>query len=190
MTPPLEARPLPPEPPAVPRSPDPDRYSGEIVYIYAFDVAYDMKREGVTQLMGQPVQQVAIDASKRTPRQHLFYRPQMVHLPAVERTAPMGKVNVQRNIKLLPVGAISITVRVPFEVARLGDLVGYHDLTFAEGSLHDEVRALAEQVRRELKDYYIKPNEKLADEEAYTVFCIHAPMEDCEGKHISCEQWL
>jgi hypothetical protein len=113
----------------------------------------------------------------------------MVHLPAVERTSPVGKVKVQRNIKLLPVGAISITVRVPFEVSHLGDLVGYHDLTFAEGSLHDEVRALAEQVTRELKDYYIKPNERLADEEAYTVFCIHAPLET-EGKHISCEQWL
>src|SRR5438477_4873705 len=186
MTPPLETRSLPQES----RAATTDRYSGEIVYIYAFDVAYDMNREGVKQLMGLPVQQVAIDASKRTPRQHLFYRPQMVHLPAVERTAPMGKVKVQRNIKLLPVGAISITVRVPFEVSKLCDLVGYHDLTFAEGSLHDEVRALAEQVRRELKDYYIKPNEKLADEEAYTVFCIHAPMEDCNGKHISCEQWL
>ncbi len=188
MTPPVQARQLPQESKATtPRS---ERYVGEIVYIYAFDVAYDMKREGVTQLMGQPVQQVAIDASKRTPRQHLFYRPQMVHLPAIERTSPVGKVKVQRNIKLLPVGAISITVRVPFEVAHLGDLVGYHDLTFAEGSLHDEVRALAEQVTLELKGYYIKPNDRLADEEAYTVFCIHAPLENCDGKHISCEQWL
>ena len=187
MTPPVETRQLPQDSRACEgRS---ERYIGEIVYIYAFDVAYDMKREGVGQLMGQPVQQVAIDASKRTPRQHLFYRPQMVHLPAVERTAPMGKVKVQRNIKLLPVGAISITVRVPFEVSSLGDLVGYHDLTFAEGSLHDEVRALAEQVTRELKDYYIRPNERLADEEAYTVFCIHAPKKS-DGKHISCEQWL
>jgi hypothetical protein len=186
MTPPLETRTA-----MAPASPlRTERYTGEIVYIYAFDVAYDMKREGVGQLMGQPVQQVAIDASKRTPRQHLFYRPQMVHLPPIERTAPMGKVKLQRNIKLLPVGAISITVRVPFEVARLGDLVGYHDLTFAEGSLHDEVRALAEQVTRELKGYYIKPNERLADEEAYTVFCIHGPLENCHGKHISCEQWL
>src|SRR6185436_13421799 len=103
MTPPLETRPLPKEARAA--LPSTDRYSGEIVYIYAFDVAYDMKREGVTQLMGQPVQQVAIDASKRTPRQHLFYRPQSVNLPPVERTSPLGKVNVQRNIKLLPVGA-------------------------------------------------------------------------------------
>jgi hypothetical protein len=188
MTPPAETRPLPQETRA--RDARTERYTGEIVYIYAFDVAYDMKREGVGQLMGQPVQQVAIDASKRTPRQHLFYRPQMVHLPAIERTTAMGKVKLSRNIKLLPVGAISITVRVPFEVARLGDLVGYHDLTFAEGSLHDEVRALAEQVTRELKGYYVRPNERLADEEAYTVFCIHGPLQDCDGQRISCEEWL
>ncbi|HEV8605737.1 MAG TPA: hypothetical protein VGQ99_10245 [Tepidisphaeraceae bacterium] len=188
MVPPAETRQLPEESKAC--DPRIERYCGEIVYIYAFDVAYDMKREGVKQLLGQSVQQVAIDSSKRAPRQHLFYRPQMVQLPAVERTSPLGKVRVQRSIKLLPVGAISITVRVPFEVSRLGDLVGYHDLTFAEGSLHDEVRALAEQVTLELKDYYIKPNERLADEEAYTVFCIHAPLEKGNEKHISCEQWL
>jgi hypothetical protein len=188
MTPPIETRPLPQDSKA--REVRAERYAGEIVYIYAFDVAYDMKREGVAQLMGQPVQQVAIDASKRTPRQHLFYRPQMVHLPPVERTSPLGKVVVQRNIKLLPVGAISITVRVPFEGLSLTDLVGYHDLTFAEGSLHDEVRALAEQVTRELQGYYIRPNERLADEEAYTVFCLHGPLKDSHGKHISCEHWL
>src|SRR5689334_14084070 len=158
MTPPLETRPA-VSPASSSRT---ERFTGEIVYIYAFDVAYDMKREGVTQLLGQPVQQVAIDASKRTPRQHLFYRPQMVNLPPVERTSPLGKVTVQRNIKLLPVGAISITVSMPFENLSLGDLVAYHDLRFAEGSLHDEVRALAEQVSRELKSYYIKPNDRLA----------------------------
>jgi hypothetical protein len=188
MTPPLETRPLAQDARATQSRTE--RYTGEIVYIYAFDVAYDMKREGVSQLLGQPVQQVAIDASKRTPRQHLFYRPQMVHLPPVERTSPVGKVNVQRNIKLLPVGAISITVSVPFENLRLSDLVTYHDLKFAEGSLHDEVRAIAEQVTRELQGYAIKPNEKLADEEAYTVFCIHGPVNKDDGKHISCEQWL
>src|SRR3712207_7077080 len=50
-----------------------------------------------------------------------------------------------RSVKLLPVGAISITVRVPFEVKRLEDLVAYHDLRFADGTtLYDEVRRLAE----------------------------------------------
>ena len=92
------------------------RYTGEVVYIYAFDVAYDTARQPIRELLGQPVAQFAVDASKRSPRQLFFYRPQMVRLPPMERIGPRGPVRVERAVKLLPVGAISITVRVPFAV--------------------------------------------------------------------------
>src|ERR1039457_31939 len=110
------------------------RYTGEVVYIYAFDVAYEMTRQPVRELLGQPVAQFVVDASKRSPRQLFFYRPQMVRLPPLERIGPHGPVRMERVIKLLPVGAISISVRVPFEVAQVEDLVGYHDLQFSNGS--------------------------------------------------------
>ena len=99
------------------------RYTGEVVYIYAFDVAYEMTRQPVRELLGQPVAQFVVDASKRSPRQLFFYRPQMVRLPPLERIGPHGPVRVERVIKLLPVGAISISVRVPFEVEQVEDLV-------------------------------------------------------------------
>src|SRR5438046_3752837 len=92
------------------------RYTGEVVYIYAFDVAYEMTRQPIRELLGQPVAQFVVDASKRSPRQLFFYRPQMVSLPPLERIGPHGPMRVERVIKLLPVDAISITVRVPFEV--------------------------------------------------------------------------
>src|SRR5512147_2154077 len=115
------------------------RYVGEVVYIYAFDVAYDMTRQPVPELLGQPVAQFVVDASKRSPRHLFFFRPQMVRLPPLERIGPAGSLRVDRVVKLLPVGALSITIRVPFEVQRIEDLVGYHDLQFSNGSLHDEV---------------------------------------------------
>src|SRR5215471_13227862 len=121
------------------------RYAGEVVYIYAFDVAYEMTRQPVRELLGQPVAQFVVDASKRSPKHLFFYRPQMVRLPPLERHGPRGPVRMERVVKLLPVGAISITVRVPFEVERIEDLVGYHDLQFSNGSLHEEVRRLAEE---------------------------------------------
>src|ERR1051325_8835894 len=116
------------------------RYTGEVVYIYAFDVAYEMTRQPVRELLGQPVAQFVVDASKRSPRQLFFYRPQMVRLPALERIGPHGPVRVERIIKLLPVGAISITVRLPFVVPQIEDLVVYHDLQFSNGSLTEEAR--------------------------------------------------
>ncbi|HTL54274.1 MAG TPA: hypothetical protein VL361_01290 [Candidatus Limnocylindrales bacterium] len=166
------------------------RYTGEVVYIYAFDVAYDMTRRPVPELLGQPVAQFVVDASKRSPRHLFFFRPQMVRLPPLERIGPHGPVRIDRRVKLLPVGAISITIRVPFEVAQIEDLVEYHDLQFSNGSLHQEVRHLAEEVRRELASYYVRPVAQLAEEEAYTVFCIDSPLLTVDGTPLNAENWL
>src|SRR4051812_38637181 len=78
-------------------------YSGEVVYIYAFDVAYEMTRQPVRELLGQPVAQFVVDASKRSPKHLFFYRPQMVRLPPLERIGPNGPIRVERGVKLLPV---------------------------------------------------------------------------------------
>jgi hypothetical protein len=108
----------------------------------------------------------------------------------MERVGPHGPVKLERVIKLLPVGAISITVRVPFEVDAIEDLVCYHDLHFDTGSLNFDVRLLAEAVHRELIPYALRPVPHLVDEEAYTVFCLDAPMTNAEGQPLSAEQWL
>jgi hypothetical protein len=171
-------------------SPKVKEYTGEVVYVYAFDVAYEMTRRPVQELLGQPVAQFVVDASKRSPRHLFFYRPQMVRLPPLERIGPNGPVRVERSVKLLPVGAISITIRVPFKVRHVEDLVDYHDLQFSNGSLHQEVRQLAEDVRRELEPYYIRPVRQLAEEEAYTVFCINSPLVTEDGTPLNAEQWL
>ncbi len=166
------------------------QYTGEVVYIYAFDVAYEMTREPVREVLGQPGAQFVVDASKRSPRHLFFYRPQMVRLPPLERIGPHGPVRIERAIKLLPVGALSITVRVPFEVRHVEDLVVYHDLQFSNGSLHEEVRRLAEEVRRELASHYIRPVKNLAEEEAYTVFCLESPLLTDDGAPLKAENWL
>jgi len=166
------------------------RYVGEVVYIYAYDVAYEMKREPVIELLGQKVEPFEFDVSKRSPRHLFFYKPQMVRLPAVERIGPAGPVKMEQVIKLLSVGAISITVRIPFAVDKIEELVGYHDLQLKTCSLTDEVRQLAEEARRELEPHYVRPVSHLIDEEAYTVFCLEAPLTTSEGLPVSAENWL
>src|SRR5262245_43085483 len=166
------------------------RYCGEVVYMYAYDVAYEMTREPVQFLLGQKAEPYIFGASKRSPRHIFFYKPQMVRLPDVERVGPYGPVKVERVVKLLPVGAISITVSVPLAVERLEELVEVHDRQLDSGSLTDEVRQLAEDVRKELEPFYIRPVPKLVDEEAYTVFCMEAPLTTSEGLPMTAENWL
>jgi hypothetical protein len=165
-------------------------YTGRVVYLYAYDVAYEMKRLPVTELLGQPMAQFSVDASKRNPRHLFFFRPQMVRLPPMERIGPHGPVRVERSVKLLPVGALSVTISVPFAVASIEDLVVYHDLAFSNGDLHREVNQLADDARRELAPFFIRPASQLADEEAYTVFCIDSPLKAEDGRPLSAEDWL
>lgn len=166
------------------------RYSGEVIYIYAFDVAYDTVRKPIRELLGQPVAQFSVDGSKRSPRQLFFYKPQMVRLPPAERIGPFGAVRVERAIKLLPAGAISITVRVPFAVDNIEDLVAFHDLKFGPSPLHDEVRMLAQDVVNELQSHFIRPQSQLPEEEAYTVFCIAAPVLGSNSEPVKAENWF
>ena len=167
-----------------------NRYTGDVVSLYAFDVSYQTLRQPVSELLGQPVAQFVVDASKRSPRQLFFYKPQMVRLPPMERIGPLGAVRVERVIKLLPIGAVSITVRVPFAVQKIEELVAFHDLQFSNGSLYDEVRRLAQEVVTDLKGHLVRPNPQLADEEAYTVFCLDSPMVDPAGAPVKAELWF
>ena len=115
----------------------------------------------------------------------------MVRLPPLQRTYAGGSLTIDRSIKLLPVGAISIRVCVPFSVQRIDQLVAFHDLRFADGTyLYDEAKALALQVRQELLPVLVRPVAQLPEEEAYTVFCIQSPMRDHQGARIDSEDWL
>jgi dsDNA-binding SOS-regulon protein len=164
-------------------------YRGEVMYLFAFDVAYDMKREPIRRLLGEPVEQFVAGVSKRGPRTHFFYRPQMVNLPDEPRTLAGRATRISTTVKLFPVGAISIRVRVPFAVERLDDLVGYHEPTFEDGDLETHVRQLAERVRQELVPYSIGPLDQLREEEAYTVFCLDSAS-CCPGSGPDAARWL
>lgn len=106
----------------------------------------------------------------------------------MERITPNGPLRLERVIKILPVGAISITIRVPFTVKSLDELTSYHDLRFGDGTyLYEEVRRLANEVREELEPFFVRPVDgSLRDEEAYTVFCLNAQ----SGSANRCEDWL
>jgi hypothetical protein len=146
--------------------------TGFVAYLHAWDIAYDLRRPGPAQLLGQRLVPQRLEVGKRAPRQMLFAQPLTATLPAVNRQGPHGPVAVSMAVRVLGVGALAIEVRVPFAVQRLEDLVVYHDLRFADGSLDSQMHELAGRALAELRPHLLRPVETLADEEAYTVFCL------------------
>ena len=108
-------------------------YRGEVVYIYAYDIAYDIKNEPVEKILTQPTKDYLVGPSKRIPQQMFFYRPRIADFAPEKRVLRSGEsLEIRKSVKIFGVGAMTVQVRVPFEVERLEDLVGYHDLKFAE----------------------------------------------------------
>ena len=165
-------------------------YKGEVAYIYAFDIAYDMKRQPVVTLLGQSLQNYSIGPSKRSPKQLLFYQPQMAKLPQEQRNINDKVIQIQRGIKVFNVGAISILIRVPFQVEKIEDLVSYHELKFSQSSIEDEALELAEQAKQELEPYCLKPVSSLSQVENYTVFCLHDLPHIHDRSSDQAENWL
>lgn len=151
-----------------------EKLRGMAVYMFAFDVAYELDKMPVKELFGQKAEVFRIDPGRRSPKYSSFHHPQMVTLPPKTILGPDGQVTMKRMVKVLPIGAISIMVQVPFEVERLGDLVDYHDLNLGDSTLQDEVCRLARDTYLQLGPHMVRPAEYLADEEAYTVFCIES----------------
>lgn len=166
------------------------KYRGEVVYIYAFDIAYDMKRQPVAELLGQSLTNYSIGPSKRSPRQLFFYQPQMANLPEEQRHIDGQAVQIQRSIKVFNVGAVSIQIRVPFQVEKIVDLVEYHELKFTKCSIEDEVMQLAERAKQELEPYCVQPVSQLTQIENYTVFCLHDLPHNDDCPRFQAEEWL
>ncbi len=146
---------------------------GEVVYIRAFDLAYDMKRQGIPQILGQRVRDYHVGPSKPGPKQGFFYRPHMIALPPKTYQSSMGTLEVSFTVKVYDVGAVSIQVRAPFEVSSIEELVSYYGLSLAGKSIEAEVVQIAEQVRRELESCLVRPVPAIGAGEDYTVFCVY-----------------
>ncbi len=165
-------------------------YCGDVVYIYAYDIAYDIKNEPVEKILGQPTKDYLVSPSKRIPKQMFFYRPRVAEFAPEKRTLENGlRVEIRKSLKIFGVGAMTVQVRVPFEVDRLEDLVVYHDLQFAEGDLEEEVTHFAESILKDIEPYCVRPVSSFLLAEAYTVFCLDS-LPGIEGKGVRAEDWL
>ncbi len=165
-------------------------YQGYVVYVYAYDIAYDMTERPVATLAGQLARLYQAQPTKRQPRDLFFHNPLVARLPDEQRQGPDGPVTVMRTVKIFPVGAISLSIYVPFQLEHLSDLRRYHEPVRDGKPLGQEVRRLANELLEELRPSLVKPVDEVADEEAYTVFFLDPSCLKKDAETISAESWL
>jgi hypothetical protein len=143
---------------------------GEVVYLYAFDVAYEIITAKVREILAEKPFPFEVRLEHTFPKDIPLYRPLAIEpppLPGCMRDQP-----VRLLIRVYDIGVVTVAMRVAFDVPALPDLLPYHKATLDTGQTLDAIaRDLCASVCRSLRDVMVRPSEPY-DPEAYTAFCI------------------
>ncbi|MGD9724032.1 MAG: hypothetical protein AB7O59_22455 [Pirellulales bacterium] len=143
---------------------------GEVVYLYAFDVANEIVTAEVKDILASKPFAFEIRTGHTLPKDVPLYRPLAIEPPAL--TSPLGGQTVRTLVRVYEVGVVSITMRVSIEVEHLTALVPFHRAVLDDGRALDQVaRELCEAVCRSIADAMVR-HAQPPGPEAYTVFCL------------------
>jgi hypothetical protein len=152
-----------------PSKPSPAK--GEVVYLYAFDVADEIQMEKINRILAKKPVPFEIQVDRTLPKDIPFYRP--LSIDPKRESWKMGGVPVQTALRIYEVGVVSIMISIPFEVKSLSDLLPFHQPRLDHHHPLDKAaHALCVDVVHSLKDYLVRPIPKVGTPEAYTVFCL------------------
>lgn len=143
--------------------------TGEIVYLFAFDVANEILPARIGRILGKTCEALDIRRDHTSPRDFPLHRPQSVE-PGVLFSCDNKSVRVQ--VRIFEVGVVSILLRMPFEKDQIADLTPFHRAVLSDGrDFSAAARQICEQVVVDLGSAISQPS-PTSEPEAYTIFCI------------------
>ncbi|MCS7014877.1 MAG: hypothetical protein RMJ19_02390 [Gemmatales bacterium] len=142
---------------------------GEVVYLYAFDVADEIALGLVTEILSKKAVPFVVRLSSQIPREQPLYQPLCVE-PLV--TATIRQQPVRVVVRVYGVGVISVTFRVPWHADQWQELYHLHDPRLDNGDTLDRfARRVCDEVYEGLRPVLIRSS-RIVEPEAYTAFCI------------------
>lgn len=143
---------------------------GEVVYLYAFDVANEINTSCVKEILADKTALFEIQTDHTVPKDAGLYKPLSVE-PSPLEIFYKGST-IHPLVHIYEVGVISIAIRIAFDVKHLRDLLPYHQPVLENGrALSQVARALCGEMYESLKGAMIQGTEP-PEPEAYTVFCL------------------
>jgi len=144
---------------------------GEVVYLYAFDVANEIATRRVQEILSEKPFPFEIRMDRTLPKDMPLYKPLAIE-PRPLRPGLHG-APVRLLIRVYDVGVVTVMMRVAFETDTLADLMRYHNARLDNGLTLDTVALkYCAEVCDSLRDLLLGRTEFPPMPEAYTVFCL------------------
>jgi len=146
---------------------------GEVVYLYAFDVANEIITRRVQEILSEKPFPFEIRMDRTLPKDMPLYKPLAIEPHSL--SAKLQGTPVRLLIRVYDVGVVTVMMRVAFETDLLTDLLPFHNPQLDNGESLDTVASrLCREVYESLRDFMVGRNESPSPPEAYTVFCLTA----------------
>ena len=97
---------------------------GEVVYLYAFDVANEIITSRVQEILSEKPFPFEIRMDRTLPKDMPLYKPLAIELSALP--AQLNGKPVRQLIRIYDVGVVTVMMRVAFEADALNDLMPFH----------------------------------------------------------------
>jgi hypothetical protein len=142
---------------------------GEVVYLYAFDVANEIRLDRAAELLSAK-SEPSPASGRPAPRDLPTPRPVTVEPPPP--AARLSGAPIRLLVRVYEVGVVSITIRAAFARESLAELILLHTPVLDDGrSLDDLARGQCANIRQRVADALIRPGPDI-ETEGYTVFCL------------------
>lgn len=146
------------------------RVNGEVIYLYAFDVAYEITLAKARVALRAPSAAFAIRPDRSLPKDMPLYQPLSIELPPNSHTIQGLPLKIE--VRAWQVGVVSVLARVAFDGRKLRELTPLHSAVLDDGTpLSTYAQQVCREVCRNLEGLLVKPSPEHLPE-AYTVFCI------------------
>jgi hypothetical protein len=145
--------------------------TGEVVYLYAFDVANEILTPRVQEIRSEKPFPFEIRRDRTLPKGTPLYKPLAIEPRPLD--AFLNGVPVRLLIRIYDVGVVTVMMRVTCQVNQLADLIPFHNPKLETGESLDTIASkLCAEVCDSLKDSIVGGAESPPPPEAYTVFCL------------------
>ena len=142
---------------------------GEVVYLYAFDVANEILTSKVQNILSQKPVPYAIRTEHTFPKDLPLYSPAAISAAVADRD---GRPGGALQCRVYDAGVVNVAMYVAFQVETLDELMSFHKATLDDGrTLAAVAQEVCVEVAGEIRDYMIRSG-PITEPEAYTVFCI------------------